>query len=80
MNGSMKYVIDDRDNIMIFSPTVMHLKAGRLLSGEIVGAGFVRMHKGKLAVHGRSTSCGVDNRGDKDAEILDQKVANGQWS
>jgi hypothetical protein len=80
MNGKMKYVIDDYDNIMIFSPTVEHVKAANLLRGEVVGAGFVKMHKGQLQVFGESISCKVGNRGETDAQILDEKISNGQWS
>ena len=76
----MKYIVDYRDNIMIFSPIVEHVKAAKLLTGEVVGAGFLKMQKGLIVVYGESISCGVANRGKDDEQILNEKVSMGQWS
>lgn len=80
MSYNMKYVVDDRSNILIVSPTVEHKEAAKLLSGEVVGAGFVRMNKGRLRVFGESISCNVKNRGAADEEVLNEKVSMGQFS
>jgi len=75
--NELKYIIDEYDNFMIFSPIVQHVHAARPLINTtdslIVGAGFCNIRNGYIECWGESISLNVKSRGKIDSDILNKK-------
>ena len=54
-NDRLKYVIDEYNNIAIFSPTATHADISRSMHGKAVGAGFITM-EAPMHCYGESIS------------------------
>jgi hypothetical protein len=75
--NALKYIINQNDEFMIFSPSVQHIHAGNLLNGnyggEIIGAGFIDFLDGEVYCYGKSVSLNIKSRGDIDSKIIADK-------
>lgn len=73
----LKYIIDDYGQFMVFSPSVIHKDAARLLeratTGVVEGAGFIDIGTRGVTCYGRSESLRISSR-KQDADLIAEKM------
>ena len=70
----LKYIIDRFGRFMIFSESVVHADAARLLEYDIVGAGFIFIDQDGANCYGESISCRVKSRKIEDSAIINKAL------